>query len=76
MDINDLTVDQIHGYLVSRVSLMPLVYERYLDEVVRLKNENKLSLLPLTIFEVYHLRLKRRITERIAQCKHHTTKAA
>ncbi len=56
-----ISIDDIQFYAAHSAELHPLLYNQFLDEVIKLENKNKLCALPMTIFEHYHLHLTQRI---------------
>ena len=68
MDITkQLTVNQIQGYLSKGAALLPHIYEHLLVQLYAMEQEEKVCMLPVSIFNLYHIRLKRKLTNRIAQ---------
>lgn len=55
--IKQVSLDDIQFYAARSAELHPLLYNQFLDEIIKLENKNKLCALPITIFEHYHLRL-------------------
>lgn len=64
-----LTVDEIQGYLAHSVRPLPFVYEYFLEQIRELEKQQRASMLPIAIFELYHFSLRRRLVERINACK-------
>lgn len=67
-----LTVDQIQGYLVRGVALLPNLYEHLLVQLESMVREKKACMLPVSIFDLYHIRLKKRLICRIETYKART----
>ena len=65
--LKQLTVDEIQGYLSKGAALLPHIYEHMLIRLIEMEHNEKACLLPITIFDMYHLRLKRRLEYRISQ---------
>ena len=57
-----VTVDQIQFYLTKQVTILPELYNHFLDSLGELERKGQVSLIPITIFQRYHRRL--------AQSKH------
>jgi hypothetical protein len=62
-----LTVEDVQGYLSKGVVPLPFIYERMLEQLEQLQQEHRVSMLPVAIFDVYHLRLKKKLIWRIEQ---------
>ncbi len=68
MDITKhLTVDQIQGYLVKGVVPLPLIYEHLLTQLEEMHQENNICMLPISVFDLYHIKLTKKLIYRIAQ---------
>jgi len=65
--ISQLTVNQLQGYLSKGVVLLPHIYEHMLLQLKSMEQKNKLCMLPIAIFNLYHIQLKRKLLYRIAQ---------
>lgn len=53
----NVTVDDIQFYLTSQVTIIPELYDHFLDELERLERLEQVSLVPITIFQRYHRKL-------------------
>ncbi|TFG96275.1 hypothetical protein E4H12_11410 [Candidatus Thorarchaeota archaeon] len=62
-----LTVEEIQGYLARGAVLLPHVYEHLLVLLERMEQDQKVRMLPISIFDLYHFRLRRKLTYRIEQ---------
>jgi hypothetical protein len=68
MDITkQLTANQIQGYLSKGAALLPHIYEHFLVQLYAMEQEKQICMLPVSIFNLYHIRLERKLTSRIAQ---------
>ena len=56
---NKVTVDDIAFYLARRVELIPDLYGVFLEDLADLERSGKVSLVPITILQRYHYKLKR-----------------
>jgi len=59
--IKQISIDDIQFYAARSTELHPLLYNQFLDEIIKLENKNKLCALPITILEHYHMHLAQKI---------------
>lgn len=55
----NVTADDIAFYLARKVELVPDLYNVYLQELIKLERLDKVSLVPITILQIYHNRLRK-----------------
>lgn len=58
-------VDDVQEYLSKRISPLPFVYFRYLQELHTLERNQKVCMLPQARFELYHAQLEQKLILRI-----------
>lgn len=52
-----VTVDEIQFYLTSKVTLLPELYDHFLDALGELQRKGQVSLVPITILQRYHRKM-------------------
>ena len=74
MDTKSLTAEEIQGYLACGVLLLPSIYEHMLVQLSKMEHNDLVCLLPISIFDLYHIRLKKKLVFRIEQYQQQTAK--
>jgi hypothetical protein len=69
-----LTVEQVQGYLARGVALLPYIYEDLLLQLREMEHGNKVCMLPIATFDLYHIRLRKKLIWRIEQHEAHKVK--
>lgn len=59
-------VEDVQGYLSSGIRPLPLVYSRFLEALMEMEYRKLVCVLPSPRFELYHIKLERRVRSRIA----------
>lgn len=57
--------DDFQDYLARGVIPLPPAYAEFLEALSEREREHKLCLLPFSRFDLYHIRLERKVRERI-----------
>lgn len=58
-------VDDLQEYLARGVTPLPAVYAQFLEALAERERGHQLCLLPFSRFELYHIRLERKVLERL-----------
>lgn len=58
-------VDYVQELLGRGVRIFPKMYYEFLENLMEMERDRKLCLLPSPRFELYHMRLERKVRERI-----------
>jgi len=59
-----VSVDQLQHYLTSQVTFIPELYDHFLDCLEDMERKELVSLVPITIFQLYHRRFNKSIAQR------------
>ena len=62
----NVTIDEIQFYLTSQVTIIPELYDHFLDGLDDMERRGQVSLVPITIFQRYHRKLQRAKTSTVA----------
>lgn len=52
-----VSVDDIQFYLTSQATIMPELYDHFLDSLNSMERQGQVSLVPIAIFQSYHRKL-------------------
>ena len=52
-----VSVDDIQFYLTSQVTIMPELYDHFLDSLTAMERRGQVSLVPIAILQTYHKKL-------------------
>lgn len=61
----DTIINDVQGYLARGIKLLPHVNYDFLEALSERERDHKLCLVPSSRFELYHLRLHRKLTARL-----------
>lgn len=53
----NVSLDEIQFYLTSNVTIIPELYDHFLDGLGDMERRGQVSLVPITIFQRYHRKL-------------------
>jgi hypothetical protein len=67
----EINPDNIQMCLSVGIVVLPLVYETYLITLKRLSEKEVVCLLPSTVFELYHIHIRRKINLLISSLPKH-----
>lgn len=59
-----ITVDVIQFYISKKITLHPYLYDEYINKLIYLSNQNKISLTPELIFEIFNTKFKKILTKK------------
>ena len=54
---NNVSVDDIQFYLTSQVTIIPELYDHFLDSLNEMERQGQVSLVPIAIFQSYHRKI-------------------
>lgn len=57
-----VSIDDLLLYIAKGCDIHPLLYDYLLDELEQMSIKGKMSLVPISVLQLYHRRLKRRQT--------------
>jgi len=61
-----VSVDEVQGYLAKGAKVHPLLYSVFIEHLIRLEFDKKLTILPKTRLEIYSRRVSANIARKLA----------
>lgn len=60
-----IDVSTTQFYLANQVVLLPVLYEDFLADLIRMSTKKQLCLVPVAIFDAYNIQIRNKITAKV-----------
>lgn len=70
----DVSVDDVQFYISRGLTPLPFLYHKYLNDLKNKSAKHSVSLLPITVLEMYNMHIVDKINKRIVKLPPHIQK--